>query len=835
MGQLARVAWFRLRAGMHRRWTDYVSVVLLVGILGGVALAAVAGARRTEASFPTYLASTNPSTVGLFSTYLDPALGFKTGYDPRLAEQISHLPLVTRSASGIIFDANIDIPSIRGAHVVLAAGAAPPTFIGSPNGEFASMDRLTVTSGRAVDPGRADEAVMNAQAAKEMGLHVGSVIQIPIYTDAQLLSPNTPSSHRTIVVRIVGVVVASDNVVQSDIGALNSASIYFSPALTRELSLRYSTGTETQLQIAAGSHSAKRVFSEIYKLDPSASHLPAQLTTSFVPTIQRAIEPEALALGVFGGIALFSALLIAGLLIGRIMRRASDDLDALRAIGADRPMLLADALVGMLGAVSLASLLAVVVAVLLSPLAPIGPVRSVYPDRGVAIDGTVLGLGFLSLLIVLVLIAVVIAWAEVHKLSDPVGSRPMEREPRLSRLVGRVRLPVSAEAGIRFAVEPGRGRSAAPVRSAMLGAVLAITVLVAAITFGSSLNSLVSHPPLYGWNWNYAMLSGFAGAEDLPGPQIAKLLDQDHLVQAWSGVNFVDANLDGQRLGFLTETPGAKVAPPLLSGHGLQGAGEAVLGPATLAALHKRVGDTVTVTTGITKPTRLVIVGTATMPAITHGSDIGTGALVSTTIFPAPLLNLQSSPFLGPNAILVRIRPGVAPSAAIRSLKAIDAAVNTLTQSSGLAGGISTVLRPVEIVNFRSMGTTPALLAAGLAAGAFIALGLTLGASVRRRRRDLALLKALGFTRLQLAASISWQATVASGVGVVVGVPLGVIVGRQLWLLFARNIDVVPVAAVPAATITLLAIGAVLFANLTAALPGRAAARTPTALVLRAE
>jgi hypothetical protein len=60
--------------------------------------------------------------------------------------------------------------------------------------------------------------------------------------------------------------------------------------------------------------------------------------------------------------------------------------------------------------------------------------------------------------------------------------------------------------GVRFALEPGRGRSAAPVRSAILGAVLAVAVLTTTVTFGASLDSLVSHPSLYGWNWNYAML-----------------------------------------------------------------------------------------------------------------------------------------------------------------------------------------------------------------------------------------------------------------------------------------------------------------------------------------
>jgi ABC-type lipoprotein release transport system permease subunit len=145
------------------------------------------------------------------------------------------------------------------------------------------------------------------------------------------------------------------------------------------------------------------------------------------------------------------------------------------------------------------------------------------------------------------------------------------------------------------------------------------------------------------------------------------------------------------------------------------------------------------------------------------------------------------------------------------------------------------VQRPAQIVNYRTIGSTPVVLAIGLAAGATGALGLTLAASVRRRRRDLALLKALGFTQGQLAAAVAWQATVAAAIGVVVGIPLGAVMGRQLWILFANNLNAVPDATVPATSVVLVAVGAFVFANLVAALPGRGAARTPTALVLRAE
>lgn len=77
------------------------------------------------------------------------------------------------------------------------------------------------------------------------------------------------------------------------------------------------------------------------------------------------------------------------------------------------------------------------------------------------------------------------------------------------------------------------------------------------------------------------------------------------------------------------------------------------------------------------------------------------------------------------------------------------------------------------------MGTTPAVLGAGLGAGAMTALGLTLIASVRRRRHELAVLKTLGFTRRQLAATVAWQSTVAVAIGAVIGAPLGVVLGRS--------------------------------------------------------
>jgi len=159
--------------------------------------------------------------------------------------------------------------------------------------------------------------------------------------------------------------------------------------------------------------------------------------------------------------------------------------------------------------------------------------------------------------------------------------------------------------------------------------------------------------------------------------------------------------------------------------------------------------------------------------------------------------------------------------------------------AEGGAGGnalvVQGVQRPAEIVNYKTIGLTPTFLVSGLALGAIVALALTLLASVRQRRRDLALLKTIGFVRRQLAAAVAWQATVAAVVGMVVGIPLGLVTGRWLWDLFARQIYAVPYPTVSVVSVILVALGTLVLANVVAAVPARNAARTPTALMLRSE
>ena len=396
-------------------------------------------------------------------------------------------------------------------------------------------------------------------------------------------------------------------------------------------------------------------------------------------------------------------------------------------------------------------------------------------------------------------------------------------------------MSASSVTGIRFALDPGAGRGAVPVRSAIVGTALAIVVVTGTLTFGASLNHLVSHPSLYGWNWTYELSAG-QGNGDIPEHEVTQLLHHDHDVAAWSGVYFAALELDRTPVPVIGASPKAAVAPPILSGHGFDAPDQVVLGKSTLAQLHKHIGDTVVVAGGSGKPTRLQIVGTATMPTIGVRGDshptMGTGALLSYTLIPAFARNPFSDPITGPNNILVRLRRGANSAIALRSLHKIAAATST-NANSGVT--VVKVQRPAEIVNYRSMGSIPVLLGAALAAGAVAALGLTLIASVRRRRNDLALLKTIGFTRRQLSATIAWQATIAVAIGTIIGIPVGILIGRLLWDVFARAIDVVPQPTVSILAITLIAVGALVLANLVAAIPARQAARTRTAVLLHAE
>ena len=831
--QTVRVAWYRFRVTFGRRWGSYVSLVLLIGLVAGLAMGAIAAARRTQSSFPALVASTNPSDFGAVTAVINPAIGSTVGYDPKLLRTIAHLPHVRKvgSASGL------DLLPLGPGGVPSQVPGFPPTAgngLGSDDGYGFDQDRMTVVQGHLPDPRRVDEIAVLTEVATLVHIHLGQHIRMGVYTNAQTDLPAFGTAkvapYRTVTVTVTALVLLAQNLVADDVD--NSGSLaFFTPSFTRQFLACCSNYTETGIQVA-GRDNLGRVDAELQSVLPP--NFPAPIVVaSQVAKAERAIKPESIALGVFGLIAALAILVIAAQVIGRQTRLASDDLRTLRALGADRATTTIDGVIGTAGAVVIGAALAVVVAVGLSPLAPIGPVRPVDPTGGVSFDWTVLGLGFLVLVVVLSVLAVFFSYRAVPRADD--RQRRVVRRSVAANTAASLGLPAPAVTGVRFALEPGVGRNAVPVRTAIVGAGLAVVVVVATVTFSASLNSLVSHPRLYGWNWD-AILAAGGGSGNIPDPQAVRLLAADRSVRAWSGAYAYDLHIDGQVVPVLGERPGTAVQPPVLSGHGLAGPDQIVLGAITLAQLHKHVGDTVSERSATGTSTLLTIVGVDTMPTIGAGAgphlEMGTGALLSYTFIPAAARDPFNDPTPGPEEILINFRAGVNRRSATASLNRI---ASQLSNQFNFGVFLGSVLRPAEIINYRSMGTTPAVLGSALAVGAVTAMGLTLVASVRRRRRDLALLKTLGSTRRQLAAVVAWQSSVAVSIGTVVGVPLGIVLGRVLWDLFATEIHAVPAPTIPTVTIVVIALGALVLANVVAAIPGRMAARTPTAVLLRAE
>jgi predicted lysophospholipase L1 biosynthesis ABC-type transport system permease subunit len=135
----------------------------------------------------------------------------------------------------------------------------------------------------------------------------------------------------------------------------------------------------------------------------------------------------------------------------------------------------------------------------------------------------------------------------------------------------------------------------------------------------------------------------------------------------------------------------------------------------------------------------------------------------------------------------------------------------------------------------RGLGGQPLALAAGPAVAAGLSLAMTVLFDVRRRRREFAMLKAMGMTRRQVWSAVAWQTTLTLLITVLIGVPLGVAAGRTGWRGFAGSLGVVPFAEIPllilvAGLASLIAVG-----NLLASVPGAIAARTSATRFLRAE
>ena len=568
--------------------------------------------------------------------------------------------------------------------------------------------------------------------------------------------PRSVRPHIRLDATLVGLVQQSNAVVEDDIDRFPTF-VFFTPALGRRVVADGGQdGAITYgLQLDHGNSEVNAVEREFARAAPPGNSYGFHAIAPVEAKVNRTVEPLTIALAVFGGVAALAVLLIGLQLISRQLREVEEESSILRCLGAGPTTIAADSLVGILASIGVGALLAAVVAVALSPLSPLGPVRPVYPDGGIAFDWTVLGLGS--------------SGARRRSWND--GRRPgvsRNTSSGIGALAGFTRASLEGRRGRGLGRSAGtrRDRDALCPRIGARPNRRAGAVGLVGDRLGCGAGG--GHPHLREWS----AVSGVASCPvrvelQLPAqrqqhdsPQTLPLLNHDPDVVAWAGYDYTVAEIDGQGVPFLFEhgqsATKAPISPPILTGHTFEGKNQIVLGAATLAQLHKRIGDTVVVTYGTpgtplyVPPIRLVVVGTATMPAVGFSSVIddhtsmGTGAVMSEAVLPVSFKQAMASsiPALdGPNLIFVRVRPGLAPAVGLASMQRIATAADKVLppfpDAQGDTVSVLGVQRPAEIVSYRTMGVTPALLTSALAVGAIVALGLTLATSVRRRRRDL--------------------------------------------------------------------------------------------------
>jgi ABC-type antimicrobial peptide transport system permease subunit len=149
--------------------------------------------------------------------------------------------------------------------------------------------------------------------------------------------------------------------------------------------------------------------------------------------------------------------------------------------------------------------------------------------------------------------------------------------------------------------------------------------------------------------------------------------------------------------------------------------------------------------------------------------------------------------------------------------------------------GVYTPAKPSDLADLERISSLPFVVAGLLGMLAVATLASTVATSVRRRRRDLAVLKVLGFVRSQVRAAVAWQSSTLALVAAVLGVPLGIAAGRLAWDVFADRLGVPPRAVTPVLAVVLLVPLLLVLANVVAAVPGRMAARMRPAGALRTE
>ena len=781
-----RALCMELRAELRGRWRAWFLLALMAGLMGGAVIATAVCARRTDTALDRYRSFSRAPDV-----YVGTGLTF--GLQALDLAGIRRLPQVRAVSRGVLPNADV----LRGGGGDVDA-PVQLEVLPDPDG-LEVVDRPKLLAGRLPTPGHPDEVVADARAMRTAHLALGDTLTVRLRLGRRAVA-GTP-----IALRIVGV---RPDMSPEEAGSFVSAtpgSFYRAhggsriavAALRNALKVRLWHGT-----------------ADVPAFERGAERLAHGHDFQFTPfdvgarTMQSGLHLQAQALWAAAILGVSALWLLTGQGVARMLERGTRNDPTLLALGMTlgglRRLALARALLigGMVVAVTLP------VAVGLSPLGPFGRARDLEPDPGISIDPAVLIGGAAVVLLGALLPGVIAALRAGRTRTFPVVRAGAGARPTAGDVAARAGLPPVLVTGTRIALPSRRSPTRGSARAAILGATLAVAVISMALTFAASLSHLLHTPRLSGLTWDYASGQGFGTARD------RARIQADSAIGAAAFGEDARLVIGGRQVGVQAyDDIKGHVAPTVIAGRAPARAGEILLGTKVFGALGVKLGDRITVRRG-SRTRRMLLVGRGVLP---NGLfiDLGEGSAMTFNSLRAVLPGAFRSRFL------LRIASGADREAVLRRLERTY--------------GAPRARLPSEISDFGGVRRMPLLIAAlaGFAAAATLARnGLT---TVRRRRRELAILTTLGFTRAQVRASRGLagddrrrhrdarRRTARRRRG-----PVGV--GR------VRGTHGLRLRAHHAAGATMLVLpAAVLVANLIALLPGALAARRGPATILRAE
>jgi hypothetical protein len=798
-----------LRLDLRRRWRSLVVLALLVALSAGTVLTAVAGARRGDTAFDRLWARTLPATV----TVLPNQPGFDWA-------KVAALPEVT--ALGLfVVNYGVAVDGLSGASTFFPPGNAAT---------WRTVERPVVLAGRLPGPGRADEVTVSPKFPAAYGKGVGDTLTLRLPSPAQAdagfdASEGTPGGPR-VLVRIVGVTRAPfemDNPGDTGGAFLPYALVARYHANFTGDARNSAAYSNALIRLAGGAAGIPAFRADLARVTGRSDIDVWDNNAQTGAAVRQVTGYEAACLLAFGIAALLAAFVLVGQAVSRYTSAAVGELRLLRAVGITRPQAAASAALAPGLAAVAGATLGVAAAVVASRWMPIGAASLAEPNPGVDADWLVLGVGWAAAVLLVLAGTALIAWFTLAA-APPARAR---RSAAVAAAAG-LGLPVPAIVGARFALEAGRGRTAIPVRPAIAGAVAGVLGVLAALTFSAGVSDAAANPARFGQTWQLTTYFGLNGQDFGPVGPVSRAVAADRDVSG-----FLDVRIGGVQSGRVsiesfTYAPVDGKAVPVVrtAGRMPASANEIALAPTTARLLHAGVGSAIRVAGGSVTRT-MTVSGIAFVPAGPH-NDYDKGGWLTPGGYDRLFAGAHYA--FKFHAGLVSLRPGTNVAAAERAMNAAAAKV------PGAHGLQFTPADPMAVVAMlKDVAVLPLALGGFLALLALGAVGNALAIAVRRRRRELAVLRTLGLTGGQTRLVVVTQASVLAVIGLAVGIPLGLAVGRAVWRLVA---DFTPLAYhSPFAlwALALIAPATLLAANLLAVWPGHRAARLHPGRILRDE